>query len=61
MYLAATSSELIKAIIELVQRRGPRRALSADLPEWRHLDATVPAWGLRHYRPKSRPETACLC
>jgi hypothetical protein len=50
VYVAATSSELLKVIVERMKQSGPERALPPDLPEWRYLDPTVPAWGLRHYR-----------
>lgn len=50
VYVVATSSELLRVIFERMNRRGANRALPPELPEWRHLDPTVPAWGLRHYR-----------
>lgn len=38
---------------QVLRRRGARtapRALPADLPEWRRLDAAAPFWAVRHYR-----------
>jgi hypothetical protein len=51
VYVAATSSALMKVILERMKRRGANRALPADLPEWQQFDLAVPAWGVRHYRP----------
>jgi hypothetical protein len=51
VYFAATNARLMEVLIERIKQRGKSRALPADLPEWQKFDPTVPAWGVRHYRP----------
>lgn len=57
--LFTTNTELMQILLERMQRPGAKRALPPELPEWRYLDLTVPAWGLRHYRPATA-EKDCL-
>ena len=51
VYICTTNSQLMNVVVERMKRRGANRALPSDLPEWGHFDPTIPAWGLRHYRP----------
>ncbi len=51
VYVATTNRQLMRVIIARMKRRGKNRALPADLPEWQHVDPTLPAWGVRHYHP----------
>jgi hypothetical protein len=62
VYVATTGRALMNLIVERMKRHGANRALPADLPEWRRLDASLPAWGLRHYHAAiaSRDPTSML-
>lgn len=51
VYVAATSPELLSIVNRRMKGRYANRALPPELPVWRHVDPTVPAWGIRHYRP----------
>jgi hypothetical protein len=56
VYVAATSGELMRVVIQRMKRRGLKRALPPSLPEWQYLDTSLPAWGLRHYRRETIQE-----
>ena len=48
MLLFASSEVYLREVLERIDRKTPRSALPANLPEWKHVDASAPAWMLRH-------------
>jgi hypothetical protein len=49
LLLCATSQSFLSAVLSRMQKRGERRALPDDLPEWRYVDLQAPFWAVRHY------------
>lgn len=52
--LVCNSRAFFQEMVERIGQSAQRRALPADLPEWKLVDRSVPLWGLTHYR-NSRP------
>lgn len=50
VFLAATHEGYLAEVLERMKQHTEPRALPEDLPEWRHIDRSASAWGLRHFR-----------
>ena len=46
--LCATSDQYLEELLTRVDAASPRRALSDDLPEWKHVNPNASVWMLRH-------------
>lgn len=53
--VCATDRGYLQEVLARMAKKATTRALPEDLPEWKHLDATTPLWGIRHYDPKNAP------
>ncbi|MBI3844900.1 MAG: hypothetical protein HY292_09710 [Planctomycetes bacterium] len=47
--LVATDRGVIEDVLTRMSRRGSKRALPDDLPEWKQIDTDATFWALRHY------------
>ena len=47
--IVATNRDYLKTVLNRIKQRAAKRALPANLPEWKHLDATAKTWAIRHY------------
>jgi hypothetical protein len=48
--ICATDQSYLAEVLKRVARKPERRALPADLPEWKHVDVKARVWSVRHYR-----------
>jgi hypothetical protein len=47
--ITATDRRYLTVLLSRMSKKGERRALPDDLPEWKHLDAGKAIWAIRHY------------
>jgi hypothetical protein len=47
--LCATNQTFLTQVLNRMQRKGAKRALPADLPEWKHVNTEAKFWAVRHY------------
>jgi hypothetical protein len=50
--IGATNRDYLQTVLDRMVKRAAVRALSPNLPEWRHLDPTAKVWAIRHYDRK---------
>jgi hypothetical protein len=46
----ATDQTFLEQTLKRIDKKPVKRALAADLPEWKQVDATASVWAIRHYR-----------
>jgi hypothetical protein len=51
--ICATNQAFLEETLKRIGRKPDRRALPADLPEWKHVDINARVWAIRHYRKES--------
>jgi len=51
--ICATNQAFLEETLKRIGRKPDRRALPADLPEWKHVDINASVWAIRHYRKES--------
>jgi hypothetical protein len=51
--ICATDQACLEETLKRIGRKPDRRALPADLPEWKHVDINARVWAIRHYRKES--------
>ena len=51
--ICATNQVFLEETLKRIGRKPDRRALPADLPEWKHVDINARVWAIRHYRKES--------
>jgi hypothetical protein len=51
--ICATNQAFLEETLKRIGRKPARRALPADLPEWKHVDINARVWAIRHYRKES--------
>ena len=51
--ICATNQAFLEETLKRIGRKPDRRALPADLPEWKHVDINAHVWAIRHYRKES--------
>jgi hypothetical protein len=51
--ICATNQAFLEGTLKRIGRKPDRRALPADLPEWKHVDINARVWAIRHYRKGS--------
>jgi hypothetical protein len=51
--ICATNQVFLEETLKRIGRKPDRRALPADLPEWKHVDVNARVWAIRHYRKES--------
>lgn len=51
--ICATDQAFLEETLKRIGRKPDRRALPADLPEWKHVDINARVWAIRHYRKES--------
>ena len=51
--ICATNQAFLEETLNRIGRKPDRRALPADLPEWKHVDINARVWAIRHYRKES--------
>jgi hypothetical protein len=51
--ICATDRAYLEATLKRIGRKSEKRALPADLPEWKHVDLKARVWAVRHYRKES--------
>jgi hypothetical protein len=50
MLVCATDRSYLTEVLRRMAGKDGKRALPADLPEWKHVDVTAGVWRIRHYR-----------
>jgi hypothetical protein len=53
VWICATDRGCLEETLKRIGRKPDRRALPADLPEWKHVDINARVWAIRHYRKES--------
>ena len=51
--ICATNQACLEETLKRLGRKPDRRAIPADLPEWKHVDVNARVWAVRHYRKES--------
>ena len=51
--ICATNQAFLEETLKRIGRKPDRRALPADLPEWKQVDINADVWAIRHYRKES--------
>jgi len=51
--ICATNQAFLEETLKRIGRNPDRRALPADLPEWKQVDINARVWAIRHYRKES--------
>jgi hypothetical protein len=51
--ICATNQAFLEETLKRIGRKPDRRALPADLPEWKQVDVNAHVWAIRHYRKES--------
>lgn len=51
--ICATDQQYLKETLSRIGQKPERRAIPADLPEWKHVDVKARVWAVRHYRKES--------
>jgi len=51
--ICATNQAFLEETLKRIGRKPDRRALPADLPEWKQVDINAHVWAIRHYRKES--------
>jgi len=51
--ICATNQDFLEETLKRMGRKPDRRALPADLPEWKQVDINAHVWAIRHYRKES--------
>jgi hypothetical protein len=48
--MCATDKAYLETTLKRMNGKAEKRALPAELPEWKHVDRKAKIWGVRHYR-----------
>ena len=48
--LCATDQAYLEEVLQRMEKKPDKRALPADLPEWKHVNVKARVWALRHFR-----------
>lgn len=51
--ICATDQRFLEETLKRMVKRPEKRAVPADLPEWKHVDVKARIWAIRHYRKES--------
>jgi hypothetical protein len=51
--ICATDQAFLEETLKRIGRKPDKRALPANLPEWKHVDINASVWAIRHYRKES--------
>jgi hypothetical protein len=54
--ICATNREYLEETLKRIDGKPSKRALPADLPEWKHVDTKARVWAIRHYRKETAKE-----